>query len=332
MTADRRAPETRQSLDPLHSDTSQVDCRRMYALVEGLTESVTPVRRAWTLVRFAMRRRAPVMVVGIDGLPGGFAAARWAAIEAEARGVPLELVYAVDPAERTRAVVDDPGRVHRIAMAALRTAESQARSVASNLVVIRKVVHGSAASALARRNAVATCVGTNGIRTVHPGHRISTATEVMLAARGVVVVVRGDPLRRGVVLVQMDVTPALTDVLRRACVEAQVRSLGLRVLCDDETWGSRDDEGQRSLGDRLRCELDRLRLDFPGVDVETTATSSLATYFAENRSDIALFVAPRRDVHDVGTVLHPSAELAWRTLDCSVMVAAPPERRRGLRP
>lgn len=298
---------------------AQCDRRRTYLVAKALWDSVDPVH-AWRRFRRSPRRESAV-VVGIDGLPGGFKAAQWAAVEAAARGIPLRLVYAVDPSEQACAAVSDPGRAERIANAALRTAEAQARKAAGTSIVTREVIRGPVASVLTGQGAVITCIGSNGARVAHLGHRTGTATEVILKSTCPVVVVRGDPLRRGVIVARLDFEPKLANVLSRAGAEAHLRHCALHLL-PSWTTPSQHSTTPTEFGDRLQYELDRLALRYPGLDVEVVPERDLGTYLVENRDRIALFIAPDREVHDVGTVVHPSVELAWQHLDCPVMVGA----------
>ncbi|WP_237567998.1 universal stress protein [Mycolicibacterium lacusdiani] len=292
----------------------------MYVVARALWDSVDPAD-AWRRIWRTPRGRSGV-VAGIDGLPGGFKAAQWAAVEAAARGIPLRLVYAVDPSEQACAAVSDPRRAERIANAALRTAEAQARKAADISIVTREVIRGPVASALTRQEAVITCIGSNGARVAHLGHRTGTATEVILKSTCPVVVVRGDPLRQGVIVARLDFEPKLAEVLSRAGAEAHLRHCALHLLPSWTTPSQQSTTPSREFGDRLQCELDRLTRRYPGLDIEVVPERDLGTYLVENRDRIALFIAPDRELHDVGTVVHPSVELAWQHLDCPVMVGA----------
>lgn len=320
MTVDHRPvpPRSRTQVD--RNDEAQCDRRRTYVVAKALWEAVDPVH-AWRRFRRSARGKSAV-VVGIDGLPGGFKAAQWAAAEAAARGIPLRLVYAVNPSEQAGATVDDPHRAERIANAALRTAEAQARKVAGNSNITREVVHGPVASALARQGAVLACIGSNGARVAHLGHHAGTATEIILESTCPVVIVRGDPLRQGVVVARLDFEPKMANVLLRAGAEAHLRHCALHLLPSWTSPSQQSTGAGRDFDERLQCELDRLARRYPGLDVEVVPERDLGTYLVENRDRIALFIAPDRELHDVGTVVHPSVELAWQHLDCPVMIGS----------
>jgi hypothetical protein len=188
--------------------------------------------------------------------------------------------------------------------------------------ITREVVRGPVASALTGQGAVIACIGSNGARVAHLGHRAGTATEVILESTCPVVVVRGDPLREGVVVARLDFEPSLANVLSRAGAEAHLRQCALHLLPSWSTPSRQSTKAGHEVDERLQCELDRLRHRYPGLVVEVVPERDLGTYLVENRDRIALFIAPDRELHDVGTVVHPSAELAWEHLDCPVMIGA----------
>ena len=73
---------------------------------------------------------------------------------------------------------------------------------------------------------------------------------------------------------------------------------------------------------------------YPRLDAVVVAGPDLDDFLSRNARHIALFNAPQRQSHDVGTVVHPSAETAIRLLDCPVIigagVAAPPNAAPGI--
>ena len=198
----------------------------------------------------------PGIVVGVDGSPGALRAVEWAAVGAAGRRLPLRLVFAVDPSGE--AGTDLAGRrISRAAETALAEASRRALVADRSTEMTTEVVYSSPAAALTRGagDAAMVCLGSNGVRPAHPGHRASTATEVVLMADCPVAVVRGPSPRYGWAVARIDSEPSLADVLHLAVTEAALRGLPLRLLT---TWTVRtaDDEAM-DLGRRLRRNLDR---------------------------------------------------------------------------
>jgi GNAT superfamily N-acetyltransferase len=143
-----------------------------------------------------------------------------------------------------------------------------------------------------------------------------------------VTVVRGEPLADGWVVAQLDCDPSAADLLRIAVEEAVLRRMPLRLLT---TWP--DPEGTPAvepaeLDARLARELEVLANEHSGLDVAVEPNATLERYLGDHASQIALFVAADRQTHDIGTVLHPSAEHALRVLSCPVMLHAGANSRR----
>ncbi len=260
----------------------------------------------------------PAVVVGLDGLPGALKAVTWAAIEAELRCVPLRLVFAVDPLDAAAAGVKPPlaGQFD----AALLEAAARARSVSSSIDVTAEVAYAPPSVALARDFAVMICLGSNGVRAPHPGHRVGITTEVLLEADCPVTVVRGDPLADGWIVARVGRDPAATDLLRVAVEESVLRRMPLRLLAN---WavgeGTTDSAG---LDARLAREIDLWVTRRPGLDIAVERSVTLEQYLQDRVDQIALFIAADRQSHDVGTVLHPDAECALSVLRCPVMLHA----------
>lgn len=266
------------------------------------------------------------VVVGVDGSPGALLATRWAAVEAACRNLPLRLVFAVDPASDAGGRPQEVSARSRVRFAedALMEAEHQARRAVSAIEVTFEVVHEPPAPALVHgvaRSAMI-CLGSNGIRLAHPGHRTGTATEVLLTADCPVAVIRGSAPDFGWVVVTADPEPTLFDTLGLAVNEAVLRGLSLRVLLP---WSLRDARPGCDLAEldrRLRHDLDRWRRQYPHLEIVVVGGQDLDDFLIRNARHISLFVAPARSVHDVGTVIHPGAESAIELLDCPVLINA----------
>jgi nucleotide-binding universal stress UspA family protein len=264
------------------------------------------------------------VVAGVDGSPGALVAARWAATEAAGRDLPLRLVFAVDPASDAGSRCQEATTQSRVRFAedSLAEAARQARTVGGSIEITLEAVHDSPAAALAHgvNRAAMICLGSNGVRPAHPGHRTGTATEVLLTADCPVAVVRGPAPDYGWVVAWVEAEPTLFDTLNLAVSEAVLRGLPLRLLTP---VGGADPSGDTiDLDRRLRRDLDRWRQRYPHLDAVVVGGSDLDEFLVRNGHRIALFVAQPRRAHDVGTVVHPSAESAVRLLSCPLIISA----------
>lgn len=267
---------------------------------------------------------AGTVVVGVDGSPGATAAVKWAAIEAADRGTPLRLVFVHDPAaEGGEAVARRRGI--NAATSALDRAARVAHASHDGVDVMTVAVCGPPAASLvgsADRPAMI-CLGSHGAQPARLGHRTGTASEVLLAARCPVAVVRPFMPPHAWIVAQVEFGPSLPAVMRLAFGEAQLRGCPLRLLVDWSTAQGTNSDARDDLESRLRQEIGRLQRQHPNVRVSTSASSDVENFLLENAGDISLFVAPPRRTHDIGTIVHPSAEAAVRLLRCPVIFSVP---------
>ena len=261
----------------------------------------------------------PAIVVGVDGLPGALKAVTWATVEAERRQVALSLVYAVDPSDCSVAT-DAGARDRDRSNAALEAAVKQSRSVSGSVEVVSELVHAPPSVALVRGDAVMICLGSNGDRPPHPGHRVGLTTEVLLTADCPVTVVRGEALADGWVVAQLGCDPSAADLLRVAVEESVLRRMPLRLLTHWVAPPGMPAADPAALDARLSWELDGWKSKHSGLDVAVERHTTLDQYLHDHAAQIALFIATDRQSHDIGTVLHPSAEKALRVLRCPVML------------
>ncbi|BDX33613.1 universal stress protein [Mycobacterium antarcticum] len=295
--------------------TSQTHRFEAFVVCSALADSLTLQRHHRQPVVVDPR---PEVVVGVDGLPGALKAVTWGAVEAELRCVPLRLVYAVDPSDAaTTGTGRLPAGPHDTALIA---AAERARRASRSIDVVAEIDYATASVALARDSAVMICVGSNGPRPPHPGHRVGTATEVLLDADCPVTIVRGDPLADGWIVARLGSDPAATDLLRVAVDEAVLRRKPLRLLTH---WTRREGATDPAeLDTRLTREIDARVGRHPGLDVAVEPGVELESYLRARVGQIALFIAADRQSHDIGTVLDPAAECALGVLPCSVMLHA----------
>lgn len=256
------------------------------------------------------------IVVGVDGSPSALEAVAWAAEEAVLRRIPLRLVFAVDPMCEAGLLAPDRPMAER----ALADAIEQVRSAHPSVEVVPLIVHASPVAALVRvaSPAAMICLGSNGARPTHPGHRTSTATEVLLAAECPVAIVRESAPRYGWAVTLVEEEPSACDVLNLAVAEAVLRGLPLRVVT---SWTLRTapSTADGDLDRRLRRDLDRWRRRYPHLDAVVVGVPDLDDFLTRAAGRIALFVAPPQSTHGVGTVIHPCAVSALGLLDCPVI-------------
>jgi len=272
-------------------------------------------------VRLTDKETTPAVVVGVDGSAESLVAVRWAAQEADIRGLPLRLVYAIDPADAAAALPSDPERAHRVAQKALDLASAQAKKACQGSAVQIVIVDGSPAQALVRDGGPAAmiCVGASGPAPAHPGHHASVVTEIIVAADCPITVLRTEPVPHGWVVAEVNSEPGATDVLRIALEEATLRQLPLRILTGPHSAYGTAPASQIELRERVERSVDRWRARYPSLDAITVAPSwGLGQYLERYAGNIALFVAPPRQIHDIGTILHPTAVEALAVLQCPV--------------
>ncbi len=162
------------------------------------------------------------VVVGVDGSPAALHALGFAAAEASARGVPLQIVHAerLTIGTSSRAVLDDA------------RARVLKRYPATSIHAV--VVHGGPASVLveASGHAVVTVVGCRGLGGLAGLVAGSVSADVATHGHGAVVVVRGPhylPSGRPVLL-GVDATTGGDQAVGYAFEEAALRAVPLRAL------------------------------------------------------------------------------------------------------
>jgi nucleotide-binding universal stress UspA family protein len=261
------------------------------------------------------------VIVGVDGSAPALAAVRWAAVEANERGLLLHLVHAIDPFDAAMASAPESFRHRGVVQELLDDAAAQAHEVCPDLTVITDVVPRTPVQALVSEDATGAmiCIGSSGTKPPHPGHRASIATEVLVAARCPVTIVRSDPPIRGKVVAEITAECIAADVLHAAVAEAVMRNLPLRLVIGEADAASSLNGDE--LFARLGRDVNRYRARFHDLDIVTVSPSwGLRDYLRCYVSSIALFVAAPRQLHDIGTVLHPSASTALGMIDCPVMI------------
>ena len=179
------------------------------------------------------------VVVGVDGSPSGFSAAKQAAEEAALHGVGLHIVHALAlpplQAAGTKTYEAVRDALHEEAEGYLSEAESRARAIAPGIEVSSAVVAGEALRVLVglSRSASLLAVGSRGLGRFTGLLLGSVALHVAAHARCPVLVHRGTPNPSGPVVVGVDGSPENSSAIAFAFAEA---SLGEADLIATHIW------------------------------------------------------------------------------------------------
>ncbi|CAN5886095.1 universal stress protein [soil metagenome] len=299
----------------------RAQCRRYAGFVVGSSvfdRLRRSMRRASNASR-SDRAAAGAIVVGVDGSVKSLAAARWAADEAAGRGLTLRLVYAVDPADGAAAFPTALSRTARQAQTVLDDAAQMVEAALGGVPIETCIVDKAPSQALVDAGDPATmiCVGASSVPAPpHPGHHASVITEIVLAANCPVTIVKAASVAKGWVVAEINNEPSAEDVLRTAIEEALMRELPLRLVTGSQGQG---DISRLELHERIEHSLRHWRIHHPELDALNVSSEwTLEQYLQRHAGDIALFVAPPRQLHDIGTILHATAARALATLDCPV--------------
>lgn len=174
---------------------------------------------------------AKPIVVGIDGSKHAVRAARWAALEAASRDVPLRLVYVVDAVDAGQENIDR-------AQHALHKAWKAVADTHIDVKLESEIVSGNPAECLAEesRGASMVCVGDRGKNDTPDAPRGSTAVEVARRAPGSVAVIRRahrDFDHRKWILAVLDESASATAVFEAAEADSAWREAPILML---EPW------------------------------------------------------------------------------------------------
>lgn len=237
------------------------------------------------------------IVVGVDGSPGGLAAARYAASLAERRDAPLRLIHVFESlfygygplfAAGNYAVADD--QLRHAAEQSLANDASQIRAAYPSLTVEAHLREGVPAAVLIEESqeAVATVVGTRGLGGFAGLQLGSVSSQVAAHGHGPVVVVRPAEQPHGPVLVGFDGSEAAQAALAYGVREALDLKVPLAVanvhweepLGLQNPWGSQEKpdpavtavhKSQQLIDDALELA----REEHPDLQVEIRTVHSL---------------------------------------------------------
>ena len=275
----------------------------------------------------------PAIVVGIDGSRIGISAALWAVDEAVSRDIPLRLVYAIEPDDRSTYERDcrDAAREFADAEIAVRAAVMAVESTDEPVKIEVEIAQDRPARVLREqsRSAPMLCLGALGFHQA-TGRRVgSTAAALAETAHCPVAVIRGHhpspPVPRCVVAV-VDESPESHDVLKLAVAEAILRRAPLRVLT---TWHPRftDMSGANVLAEnnrQIRAHHERMLSPYgkshPDLDARPVAVpGNIESYLARNADSIGLVVIGRRHPAGLAELLGLGHSML-HDADCSVLI------------
>lgn len=234
--------------------------------------------------RFSPMPTRGAVIAGFDGSDAAWAAARFAAIEARSRDVPLELLHAFTWPWIYPPFIPDPDisepnpRVG--ASRQIRASADKLRAECPGLRVHGRVLDGPAAAVLAewsRRGDVLVVGhrGAGGFRGLLAG---SVAIHTAAHAYCPVLVVRGEPVPDGPVVVGVDGSPdayAATTFAFAAAARHEVPLVAVTVWPDERIWPeSMAAHGYPppSIPDLLAAGMAECGANFPGVKVRTEVT------------------------------------------------------------
>lgn len=254
-----------------------------------------------------MRNADPAasILVGYDGSRASSLAAVWAVDEAVHRDIPVRLVYVVDPADGRGADVDDQLASAR---AALSNGQRMLQSIEKPVKVETEIAHGRPVATLveASRWATMVCVGSLGIAHARRSDGTSVAAALAGSASCPVAVIGASADRHvaetGWIVVGVDESPDIDEVLRWAFEKARLRAAPLRVIAWWRVEVPDDIGGESRLA---QAQLNRriipwMRL-YADVHVEPLAVrGGVSRYLATNAKSVQLVVADDRGVRNMG--------------------------------
>ncbi|WP_062436657.1 universal stress protein [Herbidospora daliensis] len=249
-----------------------------------------------------------MIVVGVDGLPAGVAAAEWAARESLLRGTALKIVYVV-PAwcledGLSGAVAGIGAWMREGGRSALAEAVHAARHVAEGIAIDTALLGGDPRRELIEisRQADLLVMGGSGLSSLR-GLLVGSVTQGVAghAHCDVVVVRETAPDRRALVVVGADASEAQDTVLDFAFAAAAARGARLRavlawnwrVVAANQTLGEEPEISRRGLAEALAGRGDR----YPEVQVSTEIVEG-------HPVDVLRHAADRADLLVVGSHGH----------------------------
>ncbi|MGE2836778.1 universal stress protein [Mycobacterium sp. SMC-4] len=264
------------------------------------------------------RTGSPCIVVGIDGSPSAVDAALWAVDHAVADGLPLRLVYVIEPSEDgERPDPQDQARRLATAELAIRYAVTAVESTEKGVDIDIAVLHGPPVRVLleAARAATLLCVGSRGLRHATRGRIGSTAAAVSAAAHCPVAVVRAHrphSAHQRSVAVEFNDVSAGPAVVRHALEEAHRRSAPVQLIAPPRVCAEIQAQGSRQFSQWTR--------DYPDLDISPVSCAHTLDYLRHHADSIQLLVVGRDRAGGVADVVGAPGNVALRDTDCSILV------------
>ncbi|WP_340375267.1 universal stress protein [Streptomyces sp. SS7] len=283
----------------------------------------------------------PAITVGLDGSPESLAAARWAADEAERRGLTLRLLHAwpllAPEPPRVAAEVDQNYWAKRL----VHTAQAELRAHHPALVVVGNLVAEDAQKALIRAASESEMLvlGSRGLESVESYFMGDVSMPVVARAERPVVLVRAEsaaegppPVAAAGVVVALQLRDAGEELLDFAFHTAAARGVALLAVHGRSVplhartpWGA-DHEVTEEMTGAAQKELSRAlrpwQEKYPQVDVAVSIRlASPAEAVVQAAEGAALLVVGRRaHRHRVAPHLGPVAQAALHHGRCPVAV------------
>lgn len=283
----------------------------------------------------------PVVIAGLDGSPESLAAARWAADEAEHRGLPLHLLHAWPLLAPEPAQVPAEADQNYWAKRLVRTAEAELRARHPGLTVVGDLVADDAQHALLRAAAESEMIvlGSRGIEPAESYFLGDVSMPVVARAERPVVLVRAAPREAGPpraapgpVVVAVKLHGSCDDLLDFAFRTAAARGAALTAVHGRSVplharvpWGldhDVTDEMTRDAHEGLSRALRPWREKYPRVEAAAAVRlESPAKAVVQAARGAALLVLGRRR-HRPGLAprLGPVAQAAIHHALCPVAV------------
>ncbi|MEH3141136.1 MAG: universal stress protein [Mycobacterium kyogaense] len=260
--------------------------------------------------------KTPAVVVGVDGSAAALDAALWAIDEAEHRGVPLHLIYAVDP-------TDPDAQAQRLACArtAVKDVANAVESTGRHVGIETSILQGRPVETLLRasRSALMLCVGARGLQHSTHGRIGSTAAALSAGAQCPVAVVRSHRVhgrKRRSVIVELPERCTAGLLLDRGLEEARRRNAPLRIVATSPRTADTHTQWERRLAESRRR--------YPQLDIRSVSCDSDALgYVAANADDVALMVTSRARRGGLTELLGAAGNAALRDTDCSILICDP---------
>ncbi|UFR00271.1 universal stress protein [Streptomyces sp. Go40/10] len=283
----------------------------------------------------------PVVTVGLDGSPESLAAARWAADEAETRGLPLRLLHAWPTLAPEPARLPGEAEQNRAARRLLAAAEAELRAAHPDLSVVGSLVADDAEHALleAAAESEVTVIGSRGLEPAESYFLGDVGLPVVARARRPVVLVRAGTTEQeaptapaGRVVVALKLHGSSDDLLDFAFRVAAARSAPLLAVHGhgappharppQEADHGTDEHRTRDPRDRLDDALAPWRAKYPQADVAGSVRSDAPERAVVQAGEGAVLLVVGRRRHRAGPAprLGPVAQAALHHGRCPVAV------------